>query len=75
MVNGIDPHGGMMLLAPQNPANDNGIFLYVVPRQPRWVFEVDGEHFPFLRAAEVRSKEVGKPIYCKLAQPKKATTR
>lgn len=60
-----------MLLAPQDPANDNGIFLYVVPRQPSWLFEVDGEIFFNLTAAETYSKRMGKTIYCK---PRKANT-
>lgn len=54
-----------MLLAPPDPANDNGIFLYVVPRQPSWLFEVDGEVFLTLSIAEARSKQSGKPIYCR----------
>lgn len=54
-----------MLLATQDPANDNGLFLYVVPRQPGWLFEVDGEIFFNLTAAETYSKSVGKTIYCR----------
>lgn len=54
-----------MLLTPQDPANDNGIFLYVVPRQPAWLFEVDGEIFFTLSDAETYSKRLGKNIYCR----------
>jgi hypothetical protein len=51
-----------------SPANDNAIVLYVVPRQPGWLLEVDGELFFTLRDAEAYSKRIGKPIYCKPRQ-------
>jgi hypothetical protein len=60
-----------MLLAQQDPANDNGIFLYVVPRQPGWLFDVDGELFFTLADAETYSKRIGKAIYCKPRQKAK----
>lgn len=57
-------------MSEQDPANDNGLFLYVVPRQPSWLFEVDGEVFLSLSIAEARSKQSGQTIYCRPRYPK-----
>lgn len=54
------------------PANDNNILFCIVPRQPAWVFEVDGEIFFNLTAAETFSKSTGKPIYCRTSSQRKA---
>lgn len=48
-----------------DPANDTvDLATWRVPPQPAWVFEVDGNMFENLVAAEKFSGYTGKPIYC-----------
>lgn len=44
---------------------------FTVPRQPSWVFEVDGFPCATLSAAESLSKELGHPIFCRLGKGQK----
>lgn len=70
--NSVVHSGGFALLSHQDPANDNAIFLYLIPKQPPWLFECDGDVFLSLSIAEARSKQSGQPIYCR---PKKAASK
>lgn len=49
----------------QDPANDTiNLAEWFVPCQPSWWFEVDGNRFDNLVAAEKFAAHTGKPIYC-----------
>ena len=51
----------------EDPANDTiDLETWVVPRQPPWWFEVDGNRFENLIAAEKFSAYTGKTIYCRV---------